>query len=181
MGLTEAARLAGVSRQHLYKLASSGQLRVALELRPGRTGETSSDYLKSVEISELEKVFGQLKSCSTSDQDTHCGTVSLLQKKLQMAHHVISSKDLQLAEAVKREQWLMGKLDEVLGAIVIAGTGDDLVDPQEVVPETVPKSQYDEMVVEGRKIIGKLKSEIRLLKEKRQPFWRKLFSKGLKT
>lgn len=53
VGFSEAARLAGVSRQHLYRLAESGELAVITEILPDEPGKSR----KTIAMAELERVF----------------------------------------------------------------------------------------------------------------------------
>lgn len=55
VSISEAARLAGISRPTIYKLINSGQLNVTSVVKGGKT-------VKAVDTSELIRVFGTIES-----------------------------------------------------------------------------------------------------------------------
>jgi len=55
VSISEAARLAGISRPTIYKLINSGQLNVTPIVKGGKT-------VKAIDTSELMRVFGTIES-----------------------------------------------------------------------------------------------------------------------
>lgn len=55
VSISEAARLAGISRPTIYKLINSGQLNLTSVVKAGKT-------VKTIDTSELIRVFGNIKN-----------------------------------------------------------------------------------------------------------------------
>jgi hypothetical protein len=101
--ITEAARLAGISRQHLYRgFINTGKISVI------------KDNDKSViEISELLRVFPDAKIVTTdSDTTPHHETIKNDNVTSDNSELVTMLKT-QLAEAKEREEWLKIQIDEL--------------------------------------------------------------------
>jgi uncharacterized membrane protein YcaP (DUF421 family) len=101
--ITEAARLAGISRQHLYRgFINTGKISVI------------KDNDKSViEISELLRVFPDAKTVTTdSDTTPHHETIRNDNVTSDNSELVTMLKT-QLAEAKEREEWLKQQIDEL--------------------------------------------------------------------
>ncbi|ECE2595423.1 helix-turn-helix domain-containing protein [Salmonella enterica] len=62
VSISEAARLASVSRPTIYKLIKSGELSYTSVVKHGKS-------VKSIDVSELMRVFGALKVVSESTSD----------------------------------------------------------------------------------------------------------------
>lgn len=77
--MSDAARLAGVSRQHLYRLIESGK--VSVSMRPG--GQ------KAIDTSELLRVFGELRSeAKTASSDSPSVSPAVAALQVETAHKV---------------------------------------------------------------------------------------------
>nr|QOY57503.1 hypothetical protein [uncultured bacterium] len=63
VSISEAARLAGISRPTIYKLMNSGQLNFTSVVKAGKT-------VKSIDTSELIRVFGTIGNLSTATDFT---------------------------------------------------------------------------------------------------------------
>ena len=59
VSISEAARLAGISRPTIYKLINSGQLNVTPVVKAGKT-------VKAIDTSELMRVFGTIENFSAA-------------------------------------------------------------------------------------------------------------------
>ncbi|MCE5388816.1 MAG: hypothetical protein K0041_09605 [Acidithiobacillus sp.] len=108
VSVTEAARLAGIGRQHLYRgYISTGKISV------------ERDHLgkPQIDTAEIIRVFGELKATEEETQKDHEETIDnfFLDNRIR---HYIEAKDetiaalrTQLEEAKDRESWLRSKLD----------------------------------------------------------------------
>lgn len=63
VSISEAARLAGISRPTIYKLINSGQLNVTSVVKGGKT-------VKAIDTSELIRFFGNIESSSVATDFT---------------------------------------------------------------------------------------------------------------
>jgi len=63
VSISEAARLAGISRPTIYKLINSGQLNVTSVVKGGKT-------VKAIDTSELVRFFGNIESFSVATDFT---------------------------------------------------------------------------------------------------------------
>jgi len=63
VSISEAARLAGISRPTIYKLINSGQLNVTSVVKGGKT-------VKAIDTSELIRFFGTIESFSAATDFT---------------------------------------------------------------------------------------------------------------
>jgi len=104
--LAEAAKLAGVSRQTIYRKAASGELSTVRQV----------DGTKGVDTSELERVFGPLRTSETVSGDNESDTVRItrttpetgvIQAQLDAAHQVIKAQEARIADlqADKERLW----------------------------------------------------------------------------
>jgi hypothetical protein len=118
VSISEGARLAGISRTHLYKRY----------IHPGKiTVETAGDGTRQIDTAELLRVFGTLDGNTESssrirhrEQElTPVGNseISLLQAELDAVREMLKVREGQLAdaarregEAAEREKWLQGQL-----------------------------------------------------------------------
>ena len=101
--ITEAARLAGISRQHLYRgFINTGKISVI------------KDNDKSViEISELLRVFPDAKIVTT-DSDTTPQQETIRNDNVTSDNsELVTMLKTQLAEAKEREEWLKQQIDEL--------------------------------------------------------------------
>lgn len=123
VSMSEAARLAGVSRQTLYRKVDAGELSV----------ERDGDSVQ-VDTSELLRVFGTLQSTDSTDSrktsnggavtapDTPAGQsvtpidgakLAALEVEARMLREQLRSVEQQLLEARERESWLQGHAKEL--------------------------------------------------------------------
>jgi excisionase family DNA binding protein len=104
--LSEAARLAGVSRQTIYRKAASGELSTVRQ----------EDGSKGVDTSELARVFGNLRTPETVSETVTSDTVrqavtgpdsAVLQAQLDAAHQVIAAQEARITDlqADKAKLW----------------------------------------------------------------------------
>ena len=115
VSISEAARLAGISRQHLYKRwINTGLLSV----------EKEADNSPVIDTSELLRVFGELGGNSQDDrrqqqeatpQNSH--DYMVLQAELKAARELLADRENQLREAKERENWLKQHVTEVTSAL----------------------------------------------------------------
>ena len=109
--ISGAARAVGVSRQHLYKAyIQSGKLSV----------ERDEKGNPLVDVSELIRVFGELKSDGVSTTDGHGlqflsqeddSLVVRLQAQLEAKEELLRRAEEQLRSAEERELWLRQQLE----------------------------------------------------------------------
>lgn len=106
--VSEAARLAGISRQHLYKKwITPGLLSVS------KDGEASP----MIDTSELLRVFGELKGDSPRLQEATSDDSLVVRAQLHAARALLADREAQLQEAREREAWLKQHVIEVTGAL----------------------------------------------------------------
>ncbi len=113
VSISEAARLTGKARSTLHKYIKQGKLSTTTDQNTGN---------KSIEISELIRVFGKISNSSTTDSDsvTH---VSKLQQETPNTTQSLQIK-LQLLEQenahLKAEKELLSKnLDDIRQAMLL--------------------------------------------------------------
>lgn len=101
--ITEAARLAGISRQHLYRgFINTGKISVI------------KDNDKSViEISELLRVFPDAKIVTTNSDITPQHETIRNDNVTSDNSELVTILKIQLAEAKEREEWLKQQIDEL--------------------------------------------------------------------
>lgn len=113
VSISEAARLAGISRQHLYKKW----------LTPGLlTVEKDVDSAPMIDTSELLRVFGELKGDSPGLQESTpdgclADRAQALEAELRAVRALLADREAQLQEAREREAWLKQHVTEVTGAL----------------------------------------------------------------
>ncbi len=108
VSVTEAARLAGLGRQQLYRgYISPGKISV----------ERDHQGRPQIDTSEILRVFGELKGTSEATQNGHEETIekrhmdSGLQVIVEAKEEVISELRDRLREAGEREAWLRQQLE----------------------------------------------------------------------
>ena len=132
VSISEAARLAGVSRQHLYKkYISQGVISV------DKGGDTPV-----IDISELIRVFGRIDGVTVDSQQTvnslqvathkDDSDYSHLQAEVKALREALEDKEMQLREAKDREKWLQQHVNEVTGALRLLEHKKD----EEIAPKT---------------------------------------------
>jgi hypothetical protein len=112
LALSDAAKAAGCSRQHLYRLVSKGRLSAVLR----------ADGTRGIDTSELLRVFGQLAQPATGEVtgDSRLGDnrrqqvtgpvtsrVEVLEVELRAAQDALRVADERLREAQAREERLL--------------------------------------------------------------------------
>ncbi len=147
IGFTEAARLTGVSRQHLYKMADAGQLSVAQELIPGKSGETPKNYRKTIDVAELQRVFGKLSIKNDPEENVASkDQIQQLNLELHTLQQLLHSKEKQLQEAIEREIWFKKQIEEMTTTVKLIGYSTQKIFLQ----DAVPKEEYDNMLAKGK-------------------------------
>jgi AcrR family transcriptional regulator len=110
LGLREAARAAGVSRQTIYRYAASGRLSVTQR----------QDGTQGVDTAELMRVFGPLRDPATvtekapvTPQDSpDSRLVQAVQGELEAAKQALRMAQAALDQAQERESRLLGLLEQ---------------------------------------------------------------------
>lgn len=102
VSISEAARLAGVSRQTLYRKIDAGEITV----------ERDGDSVQ-IDLSELLRVFGDLKMPGTPDSCSEPEPAAVVADR---SAEVDLLRD-QLAEAREREEWHRKHADELAGVL----------------------------------------------------------------
>lgn len=167
IGFTEAARLTGVSRQHLYKMADSGQLSIAQELIPGKSGETPKNYRKTIDVAELQRVFGKLSIRNDPEDDDDVASKDQLQQlnlELHTLQQLLHSKEKQLQEAIEREIWFKKQIDEMTTTVKLIGYSAKAISLQDV----VPKEEYDNMLSIGKQNYRRTKKTLAELRQRNE-------------
>lgn len=133
VSISEAARLTGKARSTLHKYIKQGKLSTTTDQNTGN---------KSIETSELIRVFGKISNLSTTDSDsvTH---VSKLQQETPSTTQSLQIK-LQLLEQenayLKAEKELLSKnLDDIRQAMLLIESKLPAT-PEPVAPEPTKKS-----------------------------------------
>ena len=101
--ISEAARLACISRQQLYRG----------HIKPGKISVIKESGKPFIELSELLRVFPGIKLGTDSETSIlHVATQnqSILEPN---NNELIKLLKQQIEEANKREEWLMGQIDEL--------------------------------------------------------------------
>jgi len=169
VNFSEAARLAGCSRQHLYKLAESGKLSVRQELIAGRTGDKKGDYRQLIDVAELARVLGPL---SIDEKNPGLPNVGLLQAELETVRLMLADREQQLKEAKSREDWLKRLLEDMSATVkLISYSGSE----QKKREDVVPKESYTKTVANAKKIIKGLRSQLEA--ERNRGFFDRLFGR----
>lgn len=100
VSISEAARLAGISRTNLYKTyINTGKISVSRE----------NDKVY-IDASELVRVFPDCKLNGTDNEQRLSGEDN---NKTQGNSEIVELLKSQLAEAKEREQWLISQIDEL--------------------------------------------------------------------
>lgn len=117
VSISEAARLAGVSRQHLYKKY----------ITPGVISVDKGGDTPVIDTSELIRVFGALDGVAVDSQvtvnclqeETQIDDIeySRLQAEIKALRDTLADREAQLSEAKDREKWLQQHVNEVTGAL----------------------------------------------------------------
>lgn len=133
VSISEAARLTGKARSTLHKYIKQGKLSTTTDQNTGN---------KSIETSELIRVFGKISNSSTTDSDsvTH---VSKLQQETPNTTQSLQIK-LQLLEQenahLKAEKELLSKnLDDIRQAMLLIESKLPIT-PEPAIPAPVKKS-----------------------------------------
>lgn len=170
--------MAGVSRQHLYKMADAGQISVGKELLPGKSGDNPRDYRQVIDVSELQRVFGPLKPDNAKPS---APDILALASELKAAQEMLHDREEQLRKAEEREAWLKKQIEETQNVIKLLGHSKS-EQVSEPAPEseqepilTVPKERYDAKIAEARQIIRTLRGE--LTAAQNRGFWARLFNR----
>jgi hypothetical protein len=102
VSITDAAKLAGVSRAHLYNKY----------IKPGLLSVDRDNLDKPrIDTSELLRVFGELKPMSLSTNDYTSVDTMYTKEDCATLRTVIASKDEELRRAWEMVAWLQSKVD----------------------------------------------------------------------
>lgn len=173
VGISEAARLAGVSRQHLYKMVQAGQISVNKELLPGKEGSSPKDYRQFIDVSELQRVFGQLftgPEIVTSAQSEFASS----ENELNAIRCLLKDKEAQLQEAKEREIWLKNKVDEMAATVKLISLSTP---GHSNSPNFVSSKKYEATVKTANTVIKDLRQQLRQERERSQGFWAWFFGR----
>lgn len=106
--ISEAAKLAGVSRSHLYKKY----------IRPGAISvEKDSEGNPQIDTAEVMRVFGGIHGDTADDVSKIHKDTSENSIKNTALHVEIQLLREQLTAAGEREKWLQGKVDQLTGQL----------------------------------------------------------------
>ncbi len=158
VSISEAARLAGVSRQHLYKKW----------ITPGLlTVEKTNDGSPMIDTSELIRVFGELKSALQPTEETSDSS----EAEALILRRLLADRDTQLHEARERELWLRNHIGEVTGTIRLLeykpiGDQDQVLKLQ---------SELEKVKKVGQQQINTLLAKLEA--EQSKGFWAKIFNR----
>lgn len=150
VSISEAARLAGVSRQHLYKkYLATGLLSV----------EKDGEHPPMCDTSELLRVFGELKgegkvAASPSGEGALLAEIENLRRWL-------AERDTQLQEAREREAWLKQHVDEITSS------------PRLLEDKDKDKEELQGQLKKTRAVLQQYK--IALEAERKKGFWARVF------
>lgn len=110
LSISEAARLAGISRNHLYKKY----------INEGLISVTTNNNKPCIDVSELLRVFPNAKMITddksheiTLDNNENTELISVLKEQLANAKEQINKAEQQIAKAENRETWLQSQIDEL--------------------------------------------------------------------
>jgi Skp family chaperone for outer membrane proteins len=110
LSISEAARLAGISRNHLYKKY----------INEGLISVTTDNNKPCIDVSELLRVFPNAKMITddksqeiTLDNNENTELISVLKEQLANAKEQINKAEQQIAKAENRETWLQSQIDEL--------------------------------------------------------------------
>lgn len=104
VSISEAARLAGISRSALYRgYISQGKLSVERDYRNAPIVDTS----------ELLRVFGDISKATTEHQPVQNADMAQLQTEVARLQALVQAYESQLAEAKEREDWFKRKIDQL--------------------------------------------------------------------
>ncbi len=115
VSVSEAARLAGISRTNFYKsYIKTGKLTV----------ERADDGKPTVDTSEILRVFGRLQDDSNINESNeqkvtpeNTNIISNIENELKAIRNLLSVKDEQLLEAKEREVWMRKQIEELTTAV----------------------------------------------------------------
>lgn len=115
VSVSEAARLAGISRTNFYKsYVKTGKLTV----------ERDEDGKPTVDTSEILRVFGRLQDISNDTEQNeqkvtpeNTPNLSSLEAELKAVRELLSIKDEQLSDAKEREAWMRKQIEELTTAV----------------------------------------------------------------
>lgn len=156
VSISEAARLAGISRQHLYsKYITPGLLTVE------RDGMNSP----LIDTSELLRVFGELKGNDQEMASPHSEN-ELLAVEVETLRRLLADRDAQLSEARERETWLKQHVTEIAGALRLLEHKDQ---PSQA-------EQLQAQLQKARRIINNYKQELEA--ERKKGFLSRLFNQA---
>lgn len=110
IGISEAARLVGKTRNTLYRFMKDGKL----------SYHSEKSGVRTVDVSELLRVFpyaakaiGESYKCDTSSDTNVTESDSNVTPDTQGKDEVIQLLKAQLAESAKREAWLKERIEEL--------------------------------------------------------------------
>jgi hypothetical protein len=163
VGISEAARLAGCSRQHIYNLAEAGKLSVQKELIAGRNGHDKSDYRQTIDVAELSRVFGRLATIADSKEVPNA---EFLQFELAIARSAIADRDVQLRDAKTREEWLHKQMEEVTSTLKLISFHEPSRSEQAEI------AVLNATVQRASRVVKSLRAQ--LAQEKNKGFWQRV-------
>lgn len=150
VSISEAARLAGISRQHLYKKY----------IKPGLlTVEKDGDSSPIIDTSELIRVFGELKSEGQQ-------AAAPLPAEFEALCRLLTDRDTQIQEAREREAWLKQHVAEIVGTLRLL----------EHKGQPNQSEQLQAQLQKAKRIINQYKEALDA--ERNRGFWARLFNWG---
>lgn len=178
VSVTEAARLAGISRQLLYKKY----------INPGVISVGKDDGTPFIDTVEIMRVFGPLQPLQAEDsqvdsQQIHALTPDIdsdyrvLEIELKAAREALRDREDQLREAKEREGWLKKQVEELTGTIKLIEHKPEQAQPD---PSLVAKLQELESDArqfkenEAKLLAERKQMRSELLQEKTKTWWDKV-------
>lgn len=161
VNISEAARLAGVSRQTLYKRY----------ITPGVISVVKDGDAPAIDVSELIRVFGDLKGANCNSQ-APTGDCAALEAELNAVRRQLAEREMQLREAQEREAWLRGHVAEITGALRLLEHKGDTDQTQQL------KEELKRVKRVGQRQLDGLRQE---LAEAKRGFGARLFNWGQET
>ena len=174
VSINKAAQLAGVSRQHLYKMAADGKISVDKNLLPGRSGNSAKDYRQLIDTSELYRVFGQFQKNVIDDQTADVDKkIEELEFNVEALKTIINDREDQLHQSQIREEWLRRQIDESQNIVKLLTYNKS--ETKDGSSDLIPIAYYNAMVVRARQKVAQLTEQNKILRNKAFFTW--LFNK----
>jgi hypothetical protein len=159
VNISEAARLAGVSRQTLYKRY----------ITPGVLSVVKDREAPVIDVAELIRVFGELKGPNGIHQAPQANPLAL-EAELNAVRRQLAEKDSLLRDATEREAWLRGHVVEITGVLRLLEHKGNTDQVQQL------QDELRRIKRAGQRQLDSLQQALET--EKNKGFWSRLFNWG---